>query len=105
MDKESKLSQVEQSFENCKKYLKENSISDEETIDVKDGVISKVEYKGPNGTFTIKYNKQKGQATADVRFDTGTFRSTVNDNKVDSKGSDPVYHPLWGIFHRAFNPS
>lgn len=105
MDKESKLTKVDQSIKDCIQYLKENSISDEEKIDIKDTTKkSTIEYDGPDGKFTVKYDKKTKQAIANVNFQhTGIFKSTVTEKDVSAQGNDPVYHPLWGLFHQAFN--
>ena len=104
MEKENKIDKVKDAIDTCTKYVKENSITDAETITCNDTKsMSKVEYHGPDGDFTVKLNKKTQQATADVHFTTGTFKSTVTESDCKSKGTDPVYNPFWGIFHQAFN--
>lgn len=103
-----KLDVVRQALAQGDKYSKENSTMATESIECNVDTDSKtkvstVRYSGPDGKFTIKYNPGKGQATADVDFVTGRFRSTVTSDSCKTKGQDPVYHPFWGVFRNAFN--
>lgn len=107
VDTTTPIEKVHDALKKCKEFCEQNSLNDSETMKINihpDGVnkISVVEYSSPEGTFTVKYNPTKNQATAVVNFMTGSFRSTVTEDGCKFKGDDPVYHKHWGIFHGAF---
>ena len=108
LTKPDKIEKVKEALVNSVEYQNNNSLNDAEelkcSVNLDDtSKISQVSYKGPEGKFTVKYDPKTDTATANVNFNTGSFKSTVTKESCEAKGVDPVFHHLWGIFHSAFN--
>lgn len=103
----SKLDSVKDALQKFDTVVNQNTFNDDEhikhSIHLNSDRPSRIDYTGPDGHFTVRLDPKKGQATAKATFVTGDFRSTVTEESCTRKGEDPVYHHLWGIFHKAFN--
>ena len=101
------LEKVKQAMQDFSTQVSKESFMDAEHVSqhlnlddpVKKSTIS---YEGPEGSFKITYDPQKGEATAKVDWITGKFTSRVTAAGCESKGDSPVYHPRWGILGKAF---
>lgn len=103
------LEAVKQALLDSATFSQNNGLMAEETVKVDlhldhASKSSTLTYSGPEGTFKVKYDPQKQQATADVDFHTGKYKATVTKDSIQTKGVSPVYHRLWGTLHKAFHP-
>ncbi len=105
-EERSNMEAVKDAMVAYEKFCKENTMMGAEIASIKingDNKPSTIKYDSPDGTFTIKYNPIKKEATATAEFVTGSYKSVVTEDGVKEKGTAPVYHPHFGVFYHAFH--